>query len=92
MLLTEKPSPYVSRFGCSVQILNVLDYECLNRQETHRATPDPPYTLDDYSIDPMPAVDEYLLFLRSISPIKSDQFPASFSVTLTVNSKIPEAI
>lgn len=72
--LTDKPSPCASGFGCSVQILDVLDYECLNRRETHQATQDSPYTLDNYSIDHLPAVDECLSFLGSISPIESDQF------------------
>lgn len=72
--LTDEPSPCASGFGCSVQILDVFDYECLIRKETHQATQDSPYTLDDYSIDHLPAVGEYLSFSGSISPIESDQF------------------
>ena len=71
---TEKPSSHLSGSGSSVQILNVFDYECLNCKETHRATPDPLYKLDDYSIDHLPAVDIFLSIPESIPPIQSDQF------------------
>ncbi len=76
---TEKPSSLPSGSGSSVHILNVFDYECLNCKETHRATPDSLYTLDDYSIDHLPAVDIFLSIPESIPPIQSDQFIPGWS-------------
>ena len=72
--LTEIPASHPSEFGYSVQILNMFDYERIDRKETYQATPDSLYSLDDYLIGHLPAVDKFLPIPDSIPPIQSEQF------------------